>query len=365
MPLTPDRPIRVVFCWTDVSGYMSACWRELAADPRFDIHVLYPELLLKENPFRKDGEMLRGVSNELFNTSAPDVDALLLEKVTARRPDIVVICGWLYWPYARLVQSARLRDVRIIVGMDSPWRGALTQRLARVRLAPLVRRLDAIVTAGERSRQYARRLGVAEHRIHTGFYGFDYATFSRVAEQRSERLADWPRQFLYVGRYVPAKDLGTLARGYSQYRRSVSEPWGLTCCGWGDESRFLKDVPGLVDVGFTPPAALPAMFARHGAFVLPSRFEPWGVVIAEAAASGLPVVCTTACGSGDEVVRDYYSGVTVAPGDVDGLARALRWIHDHPERLREMGMRGRSLAASFSAQAWTARWREYFFDVMR
>ena len=344
---------------------MSACWRVLAADPRFDIHVLHPELHLIENPFRKDGEILRGVSNELFDAAAPDIDDLLLKMVTARRPDIVVTCGWLYWPYARLAQSARLRDARIIVGMDSPWRGTLRQRLARMRLGALVRRLDAVVTAGERSRQYARRLGVAERRIHTGYYGFDYATFSLVSEQRSEAPAEWPRQFLFVGRYVPAKDLGTLARAYAQYRRSVSEPWGLTCCGWGDEGRLLKDIPGLVDAGFTPPAELPATFARHGAFVLPSRFEPWGVVIAEAAASGLPVVCTTACGAGDDVVRDYYSGVTVAPGDVDGLARALRWIHDHPERLREMGQRGRTLAASFSAEAWTARWREYFFDVLR
>ena len=37
MSLTPDRPLRIVFCWTDVSGYMSACWRVLAADPLTEV----------------------------------------------------------------------------------------------------------------------------------------------------------------------------------------------------------------------------------------------------------------------------------------------------------------------------------------
>ncbi|MDP2318331.1 MAG: glycosyltransferase family 4 protein [Acidobacteriota bacterium] len=358
------RPIRVVFCWTDVSGYMAACWRALAQRPGIDLHILHPELLLRANPFRQDAELMRGVSTENFNAGARDIDRVLLDAVTSKRPDVVVICGWLYWPYTKLVQSRELRHARIIVGMDSPWRGTLTQRLARFRLAGLIRRLDGMVTSGERSRQYARRLGVAEHRIRTGFYGFDYDAYSRVADGRSGKPGEWPRQFLYVGRYVPAKDLATLVAAYSEYRRSVTAPWGLTCCGWGDEVRFLKNVPGIVDAGFTPPSQLPEVFSRHGAFVLPSQFEPWGVVVAEASAAGLPVICTTACGAGDDVVRDYYSGITVATGDVSGLARAMRWAHDHEDQLHLMGQRARGMSAAFAADSWATRWHEYFIHVL-
>lgn len=361
----PDPQVRVVFCWNDVSGYMAACWRALLARPGLDVHILHPELLIRANPFRQDADLLRGVPNETFDTATPDLDRHLLEAVLARRPDVLVICGWLYRPYLRLIQSPELRRTKVLIGMDSPWRGTITQRLAKFRLARMVRRLDGIITSGERSREYARRLGVPEQRIHTGYYGFDYGTYSRVAEQRSATPAEWPRQFLYVGRYVPAKDLGTLVAAYSEYRRSVSSPWGLTCCGWGDEDRFLKDVPGLVNAGFMLPGRLPEMFRQHGAFVLPSRFEPWGVVVAEAAATGLPVICSTAVGAGDDLVRDYYSGVTVAPGDVAGLARAMRWVHTHESQLPAMGQRGRVLSAAFSAEAWAGRWHQYFLDVLR
>ena len=361
---TSPRRIRVVFCWTDVSGYMAACWRALAKRPGLEVHVLHPELLLRANPFRRDGDLLHDVSNEQFDTGARDIDRRLRDAVVAKRPDVVVICGWLYWPYTKLAQANELRHAKVIVGMDSPWRGTLTQRLARFRLAGVIRRLNGMVTSGERSRQYARRLGVPEHRIRTGYYGFDYESYRSVAVGRSSKPGEWPRQFLYVGRYVPAKDLATLAAGYSEYRRAVTSPWGLTCCGWGDEARFLKDVPGLVDAGFTPPSRLAETFSRHGAFVLPSKFEPWGVVVAEAAAAGLPVICTTACGAGDDLVRDYYSGITVAPGDASGLARAMRWIHEHEDQLPVMGQRGSAMSEAFSAESWAAKWHEHFLDTL-
>jgi glycosyltransferase involved in cell wall biosynthesis len=357
--------MRVVFCWADVSGYMAACWRALAKRPGVEVHVVHPKFLLHSNPFLQDEELLRGISNQTFDTGDSDVERVLIEAVAARRPDVVVICGWLYRPYTRVAQARELRHARVFAGMDSPWRGTVTQRLARFRLAGFLRRVDRMVTSGERSRQYARQLGVAEERIHTGYYGFDYDTFSQVAARRSAVPGEWPRQFLFVGRYVPAKDLATLAAAYSEYRRTVSSPWGLTCCGQGDDERFLRHVPGLVDAGFMSPSRLAEVFGQHGALVLPSKFEPWGVVVAEAAAAGLPVICTTACGAGDDLVRDYFNGITVAPGDVSGLARAMRWAHDHEDQLHLMGQRGRALAEAFSAESWAARWHEHFLAALR
>ena len=344
---------------------MAACWRALAKRPGLDVHVVHPESLgRKKNPFLSDPLLLQGVSNEMFISDDPDIDQWLLKAISGRRPHVVVLCGWLYRPYSRVVNSRELKHARVVVGMDSPWRGTLAQRLARFRLAGLVRRLDLVVTSGERSSEYARRIGVPENRIRTGYYGLDHELFSTVAAARSITTAEWPRQFLFVGRYVPQKDLVTLIKAYSSYRASVSRPWGLTCCGAGSEGKRLRDVPGVVDAGFTDPKDLPFVFSRHGVLVLPSRFEPWGVVIAEAAASGLPVVCSTACGAGIDLVRPYYSGLVVAPRDVSGLASAMRWIHEHESELPAMGRRGRALADAYSAEAWANRWHNYFLDAL-
>ena len=355
-----ERPLRVVFCWAEVSGYAAACWRALARRPGIDLHVVHIDRLgSTPNPFDA-ARLLKGISNQMLDTSARDLDTVMLRAVSDPEPDVVVFCGWVFWPYTRLVNAPALRRARKLLGMDTPWRGTLVQRFARYRLAHFMRNLDLVVTADTRSAEYARRIGIPDRRIRTGYYGFDYCSFSSKA---AERPAPWPRQFLYVGRYVPPKDLTTLTEAYRRYRDQVDNPWGLTCHGSGPEASLLKDVPGLVDGGFAAPASLPSILAAHGAFVLPSKFEPWGVVIAEAAAAGLPIVCTTACGAAADIVRPYYNGVVVPPEDPPALARGLRWIHDHETELPTAGRRGQSLAEAFSADAWAVRWHNYMLEV--
>lgn len=353
-------PLRVVFCWAEVSGYAAACWRALGRRPGIDLHVVHVDQLgPTPNPFDAP-RLLEGISNTMLHRSAPDVDGLMLRAVTARDPDVIVLCGWVFWPYTRLVNAPPLRRARKLLGMDTPWRGTLAQRFARYRLAHFMRELDLVVTASERSAEYARRIGVPARRLRTGYYGFDYCGF---AARAADRPAAWPRQFVYVGRYVPAKDLETLIRGYRLYRDRVDDPWGLSCYGSGPDAALLKDVAGVVDHGFGAPEALPSILAAHGAFVLASRFEPWGVVIAEAAAAGLPIVCSTACGAAADIVRPYYNGVTVPTEDPAALAAAMRWIHDHESVLPAVGRRGQSLAEAFSAEAWAERWHNYLLEV--
>ena len=354
-------PLRVVFCWAEVSGYMSACWRALAARHGIDLHILHLERLGEDpNPFDA-GQLLSGLSHQMFKRDRHDVDAFLLDAVARRDPDVVVLCGWIYWPYTRLVNAPALSGSRKMLGMDSPWRGSWSQRLGRLRLGHVARALDRVVVAGNRTAEYARRIGVPEERIRSGYYGFDYARFCEAGARRSSH---WPRRFLFAGRYVPEKDVATLVRAYEMYRQTVDDPWALTCCGSGSLASLLTDRPGITDVGFVPPERIPELFADHGAFVLPSRFEPWGVVIAEAAAAGLPVICSSACGAAIDIVRPYYNGVVVPPRDAAVLARAMKWIHDHEGELESVGRRGQALAEAFSAPAWAERWHEYMLEIV-
>src|SRR5688500_10675158 len=97
------RPVRVVFCWAEVSGYIAACLQALTRRGGVDLHLIHPERLLnRPNPFNI-APLLNGVSNEMFDTSAENVDRYLLDAVTKHDPDVVVLCGWIYWPYTRLV----------------------------------------------------------------------------------------------------------------------------------------------------------------------------------------------------------------------------------------------------------------------
>src|SRR5688500_16706726 len=184
-----QRPLRVVFCWAEVSGYAAACWRALVKRPGIDLHVVHIDRLgPSPNPFDA-ARLLNGISNHMLDTSAPDLDTVMLRAVSERDPDVVVLCGWVFWPYTRLVNAPALGRARKLLGMDTPWRGTLLQRFARYRLVHFMRDLDLVVTAGERSAEYARRIGVPEHKLRTGYYGFDYCSF---ASRAAERPAAWP-----------------------------------------------------------------------------------------------------------------------------------------------------------------------------
>jgi glycosyltransferase involved in cell wall biosynthesis len=219
-----------------------------------------------------------------------------------------------------------------------------------------------VFVPGERSYQYARFLGVPEDRIRRGTYGVDCDAFAPILARR-ERGGDWPRSFLFMGRYQRAKGLDVLVPAYAAYRSLVRDPWPLVCCGKGELAGLLRGVPGIEDRGFVQPADQPELLAGQGVFVLASRFDPWPLVIPESCAAGLPIVCSNACGSGVELVRPYYNGIQTPTGDVRALAGAMAWMHGAHARLPEMGRRSVELARAYSAGMWATRWHEAFVEL--
>lgn len=126
----------------------------------------------------------------------------------------------------------------------------------------------------------------------------------------------------------------------------------------------LLQTEGVVDHGFLQPQELQEELSRHGAMILPSKHEPWGVALAEAAASGLPIICSDACCSGLDIVRQLYDGLVFAAGDAGQLTRAMLYLHDHRDSLPEFGARAQVYAQAYSAENWARRWEWIIENVM-
>jgi glycosyltransferase involved in cell wall biosynthesis len=119
-------------------------------------------------------------------------------------------------------------------------------------------------------------------------------------------------------------------------------------------------------LGFVAPDDQRELYLSAGCAIMPSRYEPWGVAIAEAAAAGLPVICTTACGASVELVRSQYTGLIVPSEDPAALAGALLQIEQtSAAELRNFGRHGAELAAAFGSPQWAARWAEYLREAAR
>jgi glycosyltransferase involved in cell wall biosynthesis len=343
---------KVVICWPEMVGYMAACFRALAASPQIDLFVV------AGRPSGFNPEIATGFKTRLLAPEEQD-EKTIAEIVAAFDPDIVSLPGWGTPHYRNLAFLPELAKARFFMVMDTPRRDSWRQKLGGLRFRRYFSRIAKVATIGERAFQCARTLGFAESQINRGaMCGFDYDAFSQAHASRLRRPEGWPKRFLYTGRYHPNKAIDVLLEAYSLYRSSAPDPWPLATCGAGELAEAINRAPGVENLGFVQPADQPEVYAHHGVFVLASRFEPWALVIAEACAAGLPVICTEACGAAVELVRPHFNGLTVPSNDPKALARAFRHMHDNYSALPEMGGRGMALAAPFAADVWARRWIE-------
>ncbi len=349
----------IVFCWSGISGYMAACWRELMRRPGLKVHVLAFAPHGDGRQVAFDERVMAGIPGRLLDPAArKDVEGMRRE-IVALKPDYVVFPGWMHQPYRELAARLHRDGIPLVLTIDTPWWGTPRQHLGRFLLRRYIRLFTAVFVPGERAWQYAWRLGFPASRIGRGLYGVDVAGLMPVLGQRESR--PWPRRFLFVGRYAPVKGLDVLVAGYRRYRELVGDPWELACCGRGPEAARIAREPGVVDLGFLQPEELKAQWGGAGAFVLPSRFDPWPLVLVEAAAAGLPLLASDACGSAVEVLRPHYNGWSFPAGDPDALAQVMRRCHEQHARLPEMGQRSQTLAAPYSAECWAERWEQQLF----
>ncbi|HYJ72534.1 MAG TPA: glycosyltransferase family 4 protein, partial [Actinomycetota bacterium] len=339
---------RIAICWQGMSGYAHACFSALSG---LGVEVrVFHSAGADDAPYDPQA-ITQGLSATAWR-GEPDPEALDAG-VGELDPHALLVSSWHIGPYRRLAKRWRGRTLRVLC-MDNQWWATPKQRLGVATSPFLVRSaFDAAFLPSERSADFARRLGFADDRIIRGIYSCDHPRFAAVAAARGGEPP--ARAFLYLGRLVTDKGIDTLAEGYRSYRAAAADPWPLLVGGTGPFASHLAGSAGVDMLGFVQPDDLPGLLARAGCLVLPSRFEPWGVVVHEAAAAGLPVVASSASGAASRLVVDGYNGVIVPPGSPQALARALARISgsSDPDRLA-MTEASRSLALQLTPDRWAS-----------
>ena len=156
-----------------------------------------------------------------------------------------------------------------------------------------------------------------------------------------------------MGRFVQDKGLDTLVKAYEMYRAHSSNPWPLICCGAGPLRPLLENKPGIQIEGFLQPEQLRSRFGQAGCFVLPSDFEPWAVVVHEAASAGLVILASENVGSAVHLVQDNYNGYIFGSKDAPGLAGLLERVSVMTDkRLDEISRASHTLSLQFSPRHW-------------
>ena len=335
--------LRLAVLHSRLSPHMAACFRTLSTQR--NVELLVVRLPPADNaPF--DDRHFDWI-DQLYDRDALSA-ADMTQMLESFSPSAVFMSGWFDRGYLTVARAMREQDVLVVAGSDEQWTGSWRQQGARL-IAPwyLHSAIDILWVAGERQRQFARRLGFRGAHCWEGVYACDWEQFA------TRRTGSLPRAFLFVGRYIRRKGLDLLVDAYTSYRDRTPAPWPLICAGSGPLEELLEEQDGIENRGFVQPDGVPDLMRETGAFVLPSREEPWGVVVEEAAATGLPLICSEACGSAVHLLQDRYNGYRVQSESADHLARcmvALSTLSD--EDRRRMGARSHELSKQYTPARW-------------
>lgn len=272
-------------------------------------------------------------------------------------PDAVLVHSWHFRPYREALRSLPAGTLRVL-WMDNVWRNIPKQWLGRAVAPWWVRSLyDCVMVPSDRTEFFARRLGFGEGDVIRGSLSADTTVFGS-GPRAGEELAGH-RRFLAALRLVHHKGADTLAEAYRHYRGLVDDAWDLQVAGLGEMADRFTGLDGVDMLGFRQPDELAELMRSASCFVLPSREDPYGVVLHEAAVSGLPIVTTYFVGSAPFFVQDGVNGWTVPRDDPRALAEAMARVSTSPaDRLAEMSDVSRALGRRTSSADWARNLHE-------
>ncbi|HRD51522.1 MAG TPA: glycosyltransferase family 4 protein [Flavobacteriales bacterium] len=285
----------------------------------------------------------------------------LVDLVTRVRPSLTITSGWVDKAYLRAATEAKRLGGASVIALDTAWRGHWKQWAnAIVSRHRLHRAFTHAWVTGAQQAAYARRLGFDEQGIRTGFYTADTALFLPLGERLlASRSEAWPHRLLCVARYIPTKGQQLLCDAFAElYDAGDAGDWELWLAGTGElheqvmASRSGRH-PRISHLGFKQPLEMEAIVAKCGAFVLPSTYEPWGVVVHEHACSALPLVLSSAVGAGERFLIEGENGFRFVSGDKASMKTALRMLMlSSDDEMRAMGQRSLELGKSWSPGSW-------------
>jgi phosphatidylinositol alpha-mannosyltransferase len=187
----------------------------------------------------------------------------------------------------------------------------------------------------------------------------------RPDSDRSAPSAEDALRLLFVGHWRDSrKGLPVLLQAYRQLQ-AEGVAVTLDVIGEGTPGAEQRSLPGVTFHGVVSSEGMLAeQYRRCDLFVAPATGqESFGIVLLEAMACSRPVVCSDIRGFRD--VIDPEGAVLVAPGDANGLARAIAQLARAPERRRAMGAVNRVRAESFDWDRIAARVREIYLTAVR
>jgi glycosyltransferase involved in cell wall biosynthesis len=351
--------MKLLWHWFTMGPYHFARMSALGRQPGMQLTVVettrYDDHGWQRTETRYPFELITLAETQLGRQTHRAVRGRYYQALEAAAPDVIVESGYAE-PYSRDALFLYKRDHPKLLTLLWSESTAFDHRrfwAAEKYKSWVLSYFDGALVAGGPHSRYMQELGMPSDVIAIIGGTVDNELFATRADEMraaaigNERLSAMP-YFLYVGRFTSAKNLPFLLRAFHLYRvMSPGLAHDLVLVGSGPEEETLRSltrdlrIDGVHFVGNKQLDELLPYYAFAQAFVIASKSEPWGLVINEAMASGLPVLASSMCGAAEDLVIPHETGLLFDPNRTEELAHCFGEIAANPQQAAEMGTKAR------------------------
>lgn len=309
----------IVFLYTRLAQYfLNGIHEFLKKNDEFEAHIIkYSESKLAPYSFK--------ATERVYFYQKSDFSVNQLQNLVSSLKPILIYCtGWGDKDYLRICQKYR-RNIPTVMGFDNPWKGTIKQKLfTSISKFILKKYFSKIWVPGLLQFEYARRLGFCKEDIIFNLYTANNYLFNSGFELSfADKLANYPKTMVFVGRFLDWKGISELYSEFSKLTLEQKNGWKLHLIGNGPLKKILLPSSDVIITDFMPPEELLYIATQSGFLCLPSWQEHWGVVVHEFSSAGLPLLCSDQVSSIHDLMIENYNGFTFKSKDREDLANKL------------------------------------------
>ena len=377
---TGRRRLRLAYLVSHPIQYQAPLLRRIAEEPDIDLTVLFGSDFsmrdYKDEGFgvgvKWDVPLLEGYKHvflpKLRDTSTVSIASPLSYGILSRLRggidgsafDVLWVHGYASVNAIHGILAAKTLGIPVLLRAES-WlrdRGRSTVKLAAKQtfFSALERLIDGVLPIGTLNSEYWRYYfgdSVPQFLMpyavdNRYFAGRAHAAASSRASLQAELGLDPKRPvILFASKLQPRKHCDHLIAAYARLTAGLPEESRayLVIVGDGEQRVELErqahatGLPGILFCGFRNQSELPRFFDLANVFVLPSRHEPWGLIVNEVMNAGRPVIVSDDVGCAPDLIGDGVNGCVYPAGDIDALAGALDRVLNTPGAAEAMGAR--------------------------
>ncbi len=344
---------KVLFITNIISPYRIPLWNYLHQVADFDFKVVAlaekeanREWRVAKEQIKFDYQILPGFHRFIRSRELPlHLNRGLWRALRQYKPDIIITSGYdapAYWQallYCKFFKKNYILwngTTLLSVGTT----GGLVGRMKRV----IIKGADRYIAYGTKAAEYLVHMGAPEGHIYVGVNTVDMDWFreqtKKLAQSKilQEERAAYPKLLLlYVGQLVKRKGLFQVLKALGE----LNDPEiGLLIVGSGPQEKELRcfcqeqELKNVYFEGFHQQDGLPKYYALSDVLLMPSFEEVWGLVVNEALAGGLYVLCSDRAGAAYDLIEEGWNGALFDPHNVGKLALLIRETKEQLGKIR-------------------------------